>query len=151
MNVGLLCRRNVVTVRKADGLTAAAKLMREHHIGYLVVIEPDFAGATARPIGVLTDRDIVVAVVAREADPRKLTVSDVMTPNPVVLELGDTLAAAMAEMRRAGVRRMPVIGTAGELVGLLSLDDVLEVLAGELQNIAGAMRNERRIEGDMRP
>jgi CBS domain-containing protein len=125
--------------------------MREHHIGYLVVIEPDFAGATARPIGVLTDRDIVVAVVAREADPRKLTVGDVMTPNPVVLELGDTLAAAMAEMRRAGVRRLPVIDTEGELVGLLSLDDVLEVLAGELQNIAGAMRNERRIEGDMRP
>lgn len=151
MNVGLLCRRNVVTVRKCDELTAAAKLMREHHVGYLVVIEPDFTGATARPIGVLTDRDIVVAVVAREADPRHLTVGDIMTPNPVVLELGDTISAAMAEMRRIGVRRLPVIGDSGELVGLLSLDDVLDVLAGELQNIAGAIRNERRIEVDLRP
>jgi CBS domain-containing protein len=151
MNVGLLCRRNVVTVRKADELTAAAKLMREHHIGYLVVIEPDFTGATARPIGVLTDRDIVVAVVAREADPRKFTVADIMTPNPIVLGLGDPLSAAMAEMRRAGVRRMPVVGESGELVGLLSLDDVLEAVAGEMQSIAGAVRNERRFEGDLRP
>ena len=151
MNVGLLCRRNVVTVRKTDGLNDAAKLMREHHIGYLVVIEPDPAGATARPIGVLTDRDIVVAVVAREADPRRFTVADVMTPNPVVVELGDTVSAAMAEMRRIGVRRLPVVGEMGELVGLLSVDDVLDVLAGELQNISGAIRNERRVEGDLRP
>ena len=151
MNVGLICRRNVVTVRKTDELPAAAKLMREHHVGYLVVIEPDFAGATARPIGVLTDRDIVVSVVARDADPRTFTVADIMTPNPVVLEPGDTIAAAMAEMRRIGVRRMPVIGETGELVGLLSLDDVLDVLAGELQNVAGAIRKERRVEGDLRP
>ena len=151
MNVGLLCRRNVVTVRKTDELTAAAKLMREHHIGYLVVIEPDFTGATARPIGVLTDRDIVVGVVARDADPRTFTVADIMTPNPVVLELGDSISAALVEMRRVGVRRMPVIGNAGELVGLLALDDVLDVLAGELQNAASAIRKERRIESDLRP
>jgi CBS domain-containing protein len=151
MNVGLLCRRNVVTVRRTDSLTDAAKLMREHHVGYLVVIDPDFTGATARPIGVLTDRDIVVSVVARDASPRAFTVADIMTPNPVVLELADTIAAALAEMRRIGVRRMPVIGETGELVGLLSLDDVLDVLAGELQNAAGAIRKERRVEGDLRP
>ena len=151
MNVGQLCRRNVVTVRRGVPVISAARLMRENHIGYLVVVEPDAAGTTARPVGVLTDRDIVVAAVARGEDPTRLTVADVMTQNPVVIGLGETIAAAMAEMRRIGVRRLPVVGELDELVGLLSLDDVLELLAGELGDAAGAIRSERRIEGDLRP
>ena len=150
MTVSQLCRRNVITVRKNDEVVAAARLMREHHVGYLVVIEPDFAGSTARPIGVLTDRDIVVGVVAKQADPRSLVVGDVMTEKPVVLSESDSIATAVQEMRRIGVRRMPVIGTVGELTGVLSLDEVLDSLAGELQGLAGAVRNEQRIESALR-
>jgi len=100
---------------------------------------------------VLTDRDIVVSIIARERDPRSLVVGDVMTENPVVLDRFDSIAAAVAEMRRIGVRRMPVIGELGQLFGVLSLDDVLDTLAGELHNLAGAVRNEQRIESEMRP
>src|SRR5690242_2827795 len=82
--------RNVVTVRQFDELTAAAQLMREKHIGYLVVVEPDVAEGGARPIGVLTDRDIVVAVVAGGADARALRVGDVMTQQPVTVAEFDT-------------------------------------------------------------
>ena len=151
MNVAQLCRRKVVSVRKTDEVVAAARLMREHHVGYIVVIEPDFAGSTVRPVGVLTDRDIVVGIVAKERDPRSLVVGDVMTENPVVVEESDSIAAAVQEMRRIGVRRMPVVGSLGELVGVLSLDEVLDALAGELQNLAGAVRNEQRFESALRP
>src|SRR5688572_2850607 len=151
MNVAQLCSRSTVSVRKTDEVVTAARLMREHHVGYIVVIEPDFAGSTVRPIGVLTDRDIVVGIIARERDPRSLLVGDIMTENPAVLNQFDSIAAAVQEMRRIGVRRMPVVGSLGELIGVLSLDDILDALAGELQNLAGAVRNERRVETELRP
>jgi len=151
MNVSQLCNRNVVTVLKSDEVVAAARLMREKHVGYLIVVEPDFTGATQRAVGVITDRDIVMTIVAQDVNPRGLRVGDVMTPNPVVVELGDSLAAAVREMRRIGVRRVPVVGSLGELEGVLSLDDILDTLSGELQNLAGAVRNERHVETALRP
>jgi CBS domain-containing protein len=126
-------------------------MMREKHIGYLVVVEPDVRHNTFRPIGVLTDRDIVVAVLARDVDPRSLIVSDVMSRQPVTISQDAPVSAALMEMRRMGVRRMPVVDQSGVLVGVLSLDDVVEGLAAELQDVAGSIRNERRIEGALRP
>jgi CBS domain-containing protein len=151
MIVSQLCNRNAVTIRKSDEVVAAARLMREKHIGYLIVVEPDFTGATQRPVGVITDRDIVMTIVAQDASPHGLRVGDVMTPHPVVVELGDSIAAAVLEMRRIGVRRIPVVGSLGELAGVLSFDDVLDTLSRELQNLAGAVRNERRVETALRP
>jgi CBS domain-containing protein len=151
MNIAAICGRNVVTIRAFEEVTAAARLMREKHIGYLVVVEPEIAGAGSRPIGVLTDRDIVVTVVAKDTDPRTLRVGDVMTENPVVVRDSDSLELALQHMRRIGTRRMPVVGSRGELVGVLSLDDVIDSLSSELQNVAGSLRNERRIETALRP
>jgi CBS domain-containing protein len=151
MITGQLCNRNPITVRRSDELLEAAQLMREKHIGYLVVVEPDVADKSLRPVGVVTDRDIVVSVVARESDVRALRVGDVMTQQPVTIEAAAPLEKALREMRRIGVRRLPVVGQRGELVGVLSLDEVLEVIAGQLQNVAGSIRNERVIEGSLRP
>jgi len=151
MNVGQLCNTNPISVRRSDELIKAAQLMREKHIGYLVVVDPEVVDQSLRPVGVLTDRDIVVSVVARETDPRALRVGDVMTQQPVTVGSAEPVERALREMRRIGVRRLPVVGQRGELIGVLSLDDVLEVLAGELQNIAGSIRNERVIEGSLRP
>ena len=151
MYVAELCTRNVVTVRPDDEIALAARRMRETHVGYLVVLESGVpAGTIPRVIGVLTDRDIVVEVVAQDADPRHVLVRDVMTRQPVVLEGFATLPAAMQEMRRVSVRRMPVVGKQGELLGVLSLDDALDVLSGELASLAGAIRNERRVESMLR-
>jgi CBS domain-containing protein len=151
MNAGQLCNRNPITVRRSDELLRAAQLMREKHIGYLVVVEPEVADQSLRPVGVVTDRDIVVSVIAREADVRSLRVGDVMTQQPVTIEATAPLERALREMRRIGVRRLPVVGQRGELVGVLSLDEVLEVIAAQLQNVAGSIRNERVIEGALRP
>ncbi len=151
MDIGKICNRNVVTVREADELTLAARLMREKHIGYLIVVKPSLIEGTVSPVGVITDRDIVVAVVAKEADPRSLKVGDVMTRQPAVVEEGTSVGTALQLMRRIGVRRLPVIGRAGMLVGVLSLDDVLDTLAGELMDIAGSIRHEIKLEDALRP
>jgi CBS domain-containing protein len=151
MNVGQLYNRNLVTVRAFDELMSAARLMREKHVGYLIVVEPAFVDGTYSPVGVLTDRDIVVSVVAREIDPRTLRVEDVMTRKPVVVRDDETLATALGEMRRIGVRRMPVVGDHGELLGVISLDDIIESLAGQLKDVAGSIRTEQLVEHALRP
>ncbi len=151
MNIGQLCNRNPITVRRSDELIKAAQLMREKHIGYLVVVDPEVAEQSLRPVGVVTDRDIVISVIARETDPRALRVGDIMTQQPVTIGAAEPVEKAVREMRRIGVRRLPVVSPRGELVGVLSLDDVLEVLSAELQNVAGSIRNERMIEGSLRP
>jgi len=158
MKVGEICERNVVTVRKSDELTSAARLMRERHVGYLIVVAPIVDELTLmvdepalKPIGVVTDRDIVVAVVARETDPRLLRVGDVMSAEPLVVTEDLSIGAALHEMRRIGVRRVPVVGSGGSLIGVLSLDDIVGTLSEELLDVAGSIRSEVRIEKALRP
>jgi predicted transcriptional regulator len=149
MNVRDICKRDVVAVQGSDELVTAAQKMRDEHIGYLVVVDDNGSGRD--PIGVLTDRDIVIAVVARGVDPRSLKVEDLMTRNPIVVKEEDPIEAALHAMRTIGVRRMPVVSLRGHLTGVLSLDDVLEGLADELGTIAASIRNERRFESTLRP
>jgi len=133
----------VVTVLPGSELVAAAALMREKHIGYLVVVESEWM---RRPVGVLTDRDIVVSVVAKNVDPASLTVGDVMTSRVVATDEQGPLDAALVQMRRNGVRRLPVLGPEGEVVGVLSIDDALQAIMHELDNAAGSIRLEREVE-----
>ena len=151
MNAGTICQRPPIMIGRADEVTRAAQLMRDKHIGYLVVVEPHPLEGCFRTVGVLTDRDIVVTVVARQVDPAAVRVGEIMTPNPLTIAETASTAQALQELRRAGVRRIPVVGLRGELVGVLSFDDLMEVIAGETQDMASAIRNERQIEGTVRP
>ncbi len=146
MKVGDLCQHRVVTLGSGTGLTSAARVMRQEHVGYLVVVEPTAGGEVRKDVGVLTDRDIVVAVVAREADPRGLTVDDVMTRDPLVVNENSSLESALTFMQRVGVRRVPVLGSTGALMGVLVLDEVLKVIALQLNKIAGCIGTEQRVE-----
>ena len=147
MNAGSVCKHGAVTVTPTDDLIAAAHVMREKHVGYLVVSDGRPGG---RVIGVLTDRDIVVAVLAQEVDVRALKVGDVMTRDPLVIEAGQSIEVVLRHMREAGVRRVPVVDHSGALTGVLSIDDVLERIAEQLINIAGSIRNEQRMERAVR-
>jgi len=151
MIVSEICRRNPVTIRSHEELISAAALMRERHIGYLIVVEPHPPHAAPRPVGVLTDRDLVVGVLAKGADARLLKVGDVMTRDPIVVCEDTSLNSALAEMRRIGVRRIPVVDAVGQLVGVLSLDEVLDAIAEELRGVIGSIRTEVRAEGARRP
>jgi CBS domain-containing protein len=128
MNAYDLCQRNVVTVRRHEELATAAWLMRERNVGCLVVVDPAGAIGGWRPVGLLTDRDIVTQVIARDCDPRSLAVSDVMTPNPQTVWNTGTLEDAMERMRKSGTRRIPVVDDRGRLVGILALDDIFDQL-----------------------
>jgi CBS domain-containing protein len=150
MNVGQLCQREVVTTRAGEELTAASQEMRARHVGFLVVVEPAAAPGRLRVVGVLTDRDIVVAVLARDIDTRALKVGDVMSREPLLAEESQPVESVLCLMREVGVRRVPVVDRDGLLVGVLSLDDVLEAMAEQLVNIAASIRSERRVERVLR-
>ena len=149
MNVGQICQRHAITIRPTDELRTAAKLMREHHIGFLVVTPP--AGSEgAEPLGVLTDRDIVVSTLALDVDPRSVRVGDVMTCNPAVALAEDSVADALIQMRHRGVRRLPVVGDYGKLMGVVSLDDILRQRADEIGSAAAVITKGREREGRVR-
>ncbi|MDE2052659.1 MAG: CBS domain-containing protein [Gammaproteobacteria bacterium] len=149
MNVGSICNRQVITASPMLDVQAAAELMRQEHVGFLVVV-PERPRGPQPPLGVLTDRDIVVGVVAKGANPASLKVGDVMSMQPAVAAESDAIDLALRTMRRAGVRRLPVVNDHGEVVGVLSLDDLLEFLAHEMDSLSGAVRNGRRMERDAR-
>jgi len=151
MQVGTLCQRLVFTICQSDEISRAAQVMREKHVGYLVVVEPNPVRGIPRPVGVLTDRDIVVSVVAREVDPKTVRVGDIMTPDPVLAAEGESMEAALQKMRQFGVRRLPVVNGYRELVGILAIDDVLRVIAGDAQDVVSTIRSGPRMEGESRP
>jgi CBS domain-containing protein len=146
MNVGQMCQRNVITVQAGDEIAAAARLMREKHVGFLVVVEPAAQEGAIVPVGVITDRDIVVSTIALGVDPKTLSVGDVMTCKPTIALAQDSIPDAICQMRHAGVRRLPVVGDYGHLVGVLSLDDVLTSRADELGAAAAVITKARQIE-----
>ena len=151
MCVGDICRREVITIRADASLCEAARIMREQHVGMLVVLE-EAANSPERAVrGVLTDRDIVVTVIGRDADPNELKVGDVMTRNPLLVAETTSVAGALRLMRADAVRRVPVVDHHNALVGVLSIDDVLDRVADQLTTISGAIRGEQTRERVMRP
>lgn len=144
MQVGELCSREVYLARKDEPLADAAHHMRKRHVGSLVVVE---SGASApKPIGMVTDRDIVCGQLARGADLFCLTVEDVMTRDPMVIPETDGLSAAIKRLVARGVRRAPVVNDAGELVGIISFDDLVPAVAEQLGSIAQLIGGQSRRE-----
>ncbi|ABD69260.1 putative signal-transduction protein with CBS domains [Rhodoferax ferrireducens T118] len=148
LTTGEICTRNVSVAFKATTLPGAARLMRENHVGCLVVV--DEVEGKRIVVGLLTDRDIVTAVVASDLDPATLRVEDVMATDLVTAREDDSLIDLMHTMRRKGVRRIPVVGTQDELLGVVTLDDVLDVLAQELGLLVAAIDSEGKRERQLR-
>lgn len=148
LTVGEICTRSVIIAFRETAVGEAARLMREQHVGCLVVVDT-VAGRRA-VVGLLTDRDIVTAVVAPGLAPASLRVEDVMCTDLVTAREDDSLIDLMRLMRHKGVRRVPVLGAQDELVGIASLDDVLAILAEELGLLVGAIDREGQRERQMR-
>lgn len=148
LTTGEICTRNVTIAFKNTTLPMAARLMRENHVGCLIVVEE--TGSQRTVVGLLTDRDIVTAVVAPGVDPSTLNVGDVMTTTLVTAQEDDSLIDLMRSMRQKGVRRIPVVGKQGELIGVVTLDDVLDILSEELGLLVAAIETEGKRERQMR-
>jgi CBS domain-containing protein len=151
MNAYDLCQRRVVTVRRHEELSSAAWMMRERHVGCLVVVDAAGQFGGWRPVGLLTDRDIVTNVFARECDPRAVIVEEAMTRNPLCVSQTTTVEDSLQRMRAAGVRRVPVVDSRGCLAGILALDDIFDHLAQRVPCAATPIRPDMRLEQPRRP
>lgn len=137
MSVGIICSRCVDVVDADETILAAAQRMHERKVGTLVILD-----SANKPVGVLTDRDLVIRAVAQGKDPRQTHVGDVMTRNPKTLSQAAPIEQALALMRSGSFRRIPVIGDDGTLVGLISLDDILSLLAEEFAQVGSLVEKE---------
>lgn len=141
MNAGEICNREVVVAYRQMSLTEAAKLMRDHHVGSLIVVVDRLSERV--PVGMLTDRDLTVAVIAKELDPRTLTVGEVMGTELFTVREQDSISEALRLMRERGVRRVPVLTRSGALAGLVTVDDLLDNVAEQLSDVVHAIERER--------
>lgn len=145
MTAGELCNRSVVFCERTETLVEAARRMRDHNVGCLVVVEP--GDARRAPVGVVTDRDLVVAALAGGVpDPRRIAVDAVMSSPAHVAREAEDLTEVLRRMRAAGVRRVPVVDEAGGLQGILAVDDVVELLTTELGELVALLGRQRVVE-----
>ena len=143
--IGAVCSRNVVFTTRDTTVAGTAKLMREGHVGCVVVVE-QLNGGKRLPVGIVTDRDIVVEVIAPELDPATITAGDIMATELVTVAETEGLLETMEIMRYKGVRRIPVVDDDGQLTGIASIDDLLEVLAEEMSELAKIVAREQAHE-----
>lgn len=141
MKIKHVCTRRVAIAERHTSVREAAQLMREHHVGSLVVAEK--RDGVTRPVGVVTDRDIVLSVVAVPGvDPQSLRVEDIMASKVATIGEDEGVYEAVEAMCDHGVRRLPVVGADGRLVGMLALDDLLRTLSTELAGLAAVVQRE---------
>jgi predicted transcriptional regulator len=144
MRVGDVCTRSVVHCSRNASALEVAKMMRDDNIGNVVVVD-DRDGKKV-PIGVVTDRDIVVQLVAKEIDPGDIMVTDLMARELFVALEEEDIHDAIQRMRYRGARRLPVVDREGALVGVVALDDLLEYITDELAGIARVSSRGRHAE-----
>lgn len=149
MTVGEICNRNVVVAPKTEMIVDAAKRMRTSHVGDLVAIEN--RNGRHCPIGIVTDRDIVISVVAGDPDHiNYLLVSDVMSDDLVTAREHESIEGALKKMEEHGVRRLPIVDADGMLVGILTLDDILQYFTGQQSELVALVAREQRRERQYR-
>jgi CBS domain-containing protein len=149
MHIGTIATRDVVFCQRDTSALEAAQLMRSNHVGDLVVVE-ERSGMRV-PIGIVTDRDLAVEVMAKQVDPNSITAGDIMTPDPMVAVEREDLVETIQRMRWKGIRRMPVTDDRGELMGIATLDDLVEFLAQTLVDVSHIGRLQQIEEQSFRP
>jgi CBS domain-containing protein len=141
MSIDAYCNRDVICSTRNTTVLEAASLMRRHHVGDIIIVDED--GDRRWAIGIVTDRDIVVEVVATGLDPRLVKLSDLMLEPLTIVEQHADVAQTIRTMAQKGVRRMPVVDAQGALLGIVTLDDLLAHLArplADLSELAGQTR-----------
>lgn len=142
MQIGEICRREVVTIDKSASIFDAARLMRSEHVGDLIVADGD--GERCRPLSIVTDRDLVVELLAKEIDLDSVNVGDVASPRIVTAPSDADLLETLRLMSVKGVRRIPVLDSEGYLFGILSADEVLDAVKDQLTLLQAL--SSRRVE-----
>jgi len=137
MSISQIYVRNVETCKPDDPVSEAARRMHDRKVGTIVVVDGE-----DKPMGLLSDRDVVTRLVAAGADPARTAVRDVMTPMPTSVVRDTSIDTALAQMRMGHMRRLPVVDGMDRLVGIITLDDILALLADEFSLIGGLLERE---------
>lgn len=144
MPIGEFCNRSVVFATRKTSVPEAAQLMREYHVGDLVVV--DVRDGKRVPVGMVTDRDIVVEIVAKGLDCSQFTVGDIMSQQLVSVDQDQGVFETIRLMRDKGIRRIPVVSREGDLEGIMAADDILDLLAEEMTELARVIPREQARE-----
>ena len=148
MSIGEYCNREVIIARKSATIREIAQLMREHHVGSVVIAEDDHGNNI--PVGIITDRDIVIEVLAPDIDIKTITAGDITATELKTIREIDSVWDTIRGMRSRGVRRVPVVNDEGVLVGIVSVDDLLEAISGELSDLIKIISKEQDRERAIR-
>ena len=148
MTVGKVCNREVIVIDKTASIAEAARLMREYHVGDLVVVE-ERTGKRV-PVGIVTDRDIVLEVIAAGVDMSDVNVGDIMSNNLVTARETDSVLETVKIMRAKGIRRLPVINDDNDLVGILAVDDLIDLFSEQIVDLARLIAREQQREKEKR-
>lgn len=148
MSIANICTRDIVTLERDDTVLHATKLMRQHHVGDVLVVKKKHD--QLEPIGIVTDRDVVVEIMAPGLDPNVITVGDIMQPNLFTINEDAGVFDAVKLMASKGVRRLPVVKKDGALVGIVTMDDLFLMLAKELSSFAKLLTKEQENEAAKR-
>ncbi|HNA69510.1 MAG TPA: CBS domain-containing protein [Nitrosomonas sp.] len=144
MSIGGICNRKVVVMQREETIAEAAKLMRDQHVGSVLIV--DEQDGKRVPVGIVTDRDLVVEVIAPELDADAITVGDIMMTGFAVVKEETGVFEAIQYMRTKGIRRLPVVDAEERLIGIVTLDDLLILLAEELDALAKLVAREQQNE-----
>ena len=147
-SIGEYCNREVVFATRNMSILEAAQLMRQHHVGNLVVV--DETNGKRIPVGIVTDRDIVIEIIAKSVDLNDFCVSDIMSSQLVSVQSNETLFDTIRIMCNKGVRRIPIVNLKGELEGIMTADDILGILAEGMSELASIPQSEKKKEAEIR-
>ncbi len=147
MAIGEICNREVVVIAAGATVAEAARLMRQYHVGTLVVVKQ---GSKNEPVGIVTDRDLVLEVLATELNAATITVGEIMAPDLVKVADSTGIFESIRYMRDKGVRRMPVVDGSGTLAGIITVDDLIDLLSEELAELNKLVKQEQKKEAGSR-
>lgn len=148
MSIGEFCNREVVIADPETTALEAAQLMRQFHVGSLVVV--DSMDGSRRPVGIVTDRDIAIEVVAKQVDPGSVRLGEMLVGSLATVTVNEGVFDTLRYMRENGIRRMPVVDANGQLAGIVTMDDFLGLLSEELTELARLMAREQKRETTLR-
>ncbi|HEY5683509.1 MAG TPA: CBS domain-containing protein [Sulfuricaulis sp.] len=148
MLVGKICNRDVVVVLPETSIPEAAQLMREYHVGGLVVVKEKTGKRI--PAGIVTDRDLVLEVIAEGVDMNDISVGDIMSDQLVTARESDDLLETIKIMRAKGIRRLPVIDDDNGLAGILTVDDLIDLFSEQIADLARLIALEQKREKEKR-
>jgi CBS domain-containing protein len=132
-----------IRLKRSASLQEAARLMRDHHVGAVLVTED---GETDQPAGIVTDRDIAIHAAAEGRSLTGCAVEDVMTPGVITVPKNARVSEALELMRENGVRRLVVVNDSGGLAGVISLDDIIEAMSVDLASVGATLHGGLRRE-----